>query len=308
MDFSQKTADLIKRMEKCNLSPYVWNEAKIIELLKKSYQLFNLDFPKKISIHKDIFDEKFALSAWSAWSAWSASSASSALSAWSAWSVSLASSAWSASSACDWDWYIFTFEFSQANKVDNENDKKYIQYHELMLEAAENGLGYFVEWEDTLYLVPKPQVRIDERNRFHSEIEPAIQWKDGKKFYFLNGVNLEKDLWQKIVNKTIPTAEAIKLENQEHRTLALQYIGGEKLEQDLGGVVKCRDIYGQLIELTKLQDFNGKNYLYYKAIDPSKGKYIYLRTHPDIKTPTEAMTRAYRLEQWNLIYQPISRT
>ena len=152
-------------------------------------------------------------------------------------------------------------------------------------------------------------LKVDGRNRPHSEVGPSHRWRDGFEIYHLNGVRLHKELWQSIVNRTIPTKDAIQLKNQEHRTLALQYIGGSKLEKDLGGVVKSKDEYGSLIELTELKDQNGRNYLYYKAIDPSKNEYIYLRTHPDTITPTEAMYRAYKLDAVGIKnYQPNLRT
>jgi len=77
----------------------------------------------------------------------------------------------------------------------DENDKKYLEYSELLLEALEAGLGYRVEWEDVLYLAPCPIVKIEEQNRFHSTKEPAIRWKGGREFYYLHGVNFEKKWW-----------------------------------------------------------------------------------------------------------------
>jgi len=179
---------------------------------------------------------------------------------------------------------------------------------ELLLQAKEAGLGYIIDDPDTniLYVAPNPVVRIEE-NQFHSELGPAIKFAT-KDLYFLKGIRLEKDLWQKIVNRTISTEEAIKLENTEHRALALQYLGGEKLEQDLGGVEVGKDNYGRIVELTKLQDSEGKNYRYYVAIDPSKNKPVYLRTRPDISSPEEAMTLAYHLGRWGITYQPTLRT
>ena len=141
----------------------------------------------------------------------------------------------------------------------------------------------------------------------HSEVEAAIQWRDGFEFHYLNGVYLPKELWQKIVSKTIPAQEAIKLENQEHRTLALQYIGGEKLMTDLGGKIIGKDQYGEIIELN-LKDTQGKKFRYYVAVDPSKNEKIYLRTWPDVESPKDAMTRAYRLGRLELTYEPESRT
>ena len=102
-----------------------------------------------------------------------------------------------------------------------------------MLEAMENGLGYLVEWKDTLYLVPKPQVKIDERNRFHSETEPSIQWKDGAKLYYLNGINFDEDLWKKIVSKTITAQEILKIDNMEKKMMAFSKCEPKKFLTEL---------------------------------------------------------------------------
>ena len=168
-----------------------------------------------------------AMSARSAWSAWSASSASSARSArsasWSAWSARFASS----SLDYDFDWYIFVFQYKedQTDNPINENDIKYLEYCELLMQAKEAGLGYRVEWEDTLYLVPTPIVRLNEETppQFHSDQLPAIEWKNGEKVYYLDGVHLPKDLWQKIVSKEMSLSEIMKIEISDQRTVALKY-------------------------------------------------------------------------------------
>ena len=58
------------------------------------------------------------------------------------------------------------------------------------MKAIECGVGYRVEYNNTLYLVPDRICRIDEQNRFHSETEPAIFWKGGHDFYYIHGVEV----------------------------------------------------------------------------------------------------------------------
>src|SRR3990167_4828758 len=200
LPYSQKTKDLINRMCRyVERKDFELNKKKAEECLLKTYDLFGLKRPTKLIWCIDIFDEKFEVSARSAWSAWSARSAGSAWSAWSArsagsawsaWSARSAWSAWSARSAwsagfagsagsagsarsAGWTaldrkfyYFVFTYEYCEnPNKEHspNENDRKYLEYSELLLQALEYGLGYRVEWEDTLYLVPTPLVLIDER-------------------------------------------------------------------------------------------------------------------------------------------------
>ena len=114
----------------------------------------------------------------------------------------------------------------------NKNDKIYLEYSELLMQAKEYGVGYRVEWEDTLYLVPTPLVRIDAQNRWHSMKEPAIRWKEGKEFYYLHGVNLDKKLWAKIVSGKMKFKEIMKLDNIEQRMCALKIKGAEELLKD----------------------------------------------------------------------------
>ena len=185
-----------------------------------------------------------ASSASSARSAWLARSASSARSAWSAWSASSAwlarsassassaSSAWSARSArsaldYDFDWFTFSFQYKedQTDSPINENDIKYLEYCELLMQAKEAGVGYRVEWEDTLYLVPNPIVRLNEDTppAYHSDQLPAIAWVGGEELYYLDGVNLPKKMWKKIVSKKMSFSEIMKIEISDQRTVALKY-------------------------------------------------------------------------------------
>ena len=224
MDYSPKTQELIERQcRNAERKDFVLDKKLSEELILKTYDLFGLDRPKKVVWFNDLTSDTWndvASSAWSAWSAWSASSASSARSAW---------SARSALSALDYDfdWYIFTFQYKedQVCAPINENDIKYLEYCELLMSAKEAGLGYRIEWEDTLYLVPTPIVRLNDDTppQFHSDQLPAISWKDGQELYYLDGVNLPKKLWQKIISKEMSFSEIMKIEISDQRTVALKY-------------------------------------------------------------------------------------
>ena len=215
MDYSPKTQELIERQcRNVERKDFVLDKKLSEELILKTYDLFGLDRPKKIVWFDDLTSTE-----------WNniASSASSASSAGSAWS---ARSAWSALDY-DFDWYIFTFQYKedQVCAPINENDIKYLEYCELLMSAKEAGLGYRIEWEDTLYLVPTPIVRLNDDTppQFHSDQLPAISWKDGQELYYLDGVNLPKKLWQKIISKEMSFSEIMKIEISDQRTVALKY-------------------------------------------------------------------------------------
>src|SRR3990167_6262863 len=156
MEYHKKTVELIERMcLNVEREDFTLDKVNGLECLMKTYDLFNLPRPKKVVWVKDVFDKRFVASARSACSA---GSARSAWSAWSAGSAGSARSAWSAGSAgsaldYDFDWYVFEFEYCKNPTSDkpNENDKKYLDYCELLMKAKECGIGYWAECEDILY-------------------------------------------------------------------------------------------------------------------------------------------------------------
>ena len=249
MEYSQKTADLIERQcRNVEREDFTLNKKAAEEALLKTYDIFGLARPKKIVWLKDIFDKKFIKVLDSAWNAWSARSASSARNAWIASSASSARNAWSASSArsawsawiassawialdYDFEWYVFEFEYCQnpTEEKPNENDHKYLEYCELLMQAKEHGMGYRIEWEDVLYCVPTPIVRIDNRNRFHSIKEPAIRWKGGAELHYINGVLFEKKLWQKVFKGKLKPQEVFAIENTEQRRITYELMDKKKM-------------------------------------------------------------------------------
>src|SRR3990167_7226725 len=55
-----ETKALLDRMERCSLLLYRWDEPKILDCIKKIWDLTNTPQPKEIVVCKDIFDERFA--------------------------------------------------------------------------------------------------------------------------------------------------------------------------------------------------------------------------------------------------------
>jgi hypothetical protein len=82
-----------------------------------------------------------------------------------------------------------------------------------------------------LYICPNPVVLLDNQNRFHSEVQAAIYWKDGLEYFFLHGVNFEKEWWEKIVNDTMSPEEIFAINNLEHRRIAYEYMDKSKMKQ-----------------------------------------------------------------------------
>ena len=169
--------------------------------------------------------------------------------------------------------------------------------------------SWFWTFENYVFVSDRPtKLHFNESYRLHSELEPAYEYSDGWAGYYLDGVHLSQELWRKIIDKSLPAKDALAIENQDQRTVAMQYLGGEKILKELDGKKFAKDKYGELWTLD-IKDTNGNPYIYYVAPDPSKNnQMIYLRTAPTVKTPKEAMTRAYRLTRWEMSYNPSVRT
>jgi len=73
-----------------------------------------------------------------------------------------------------------------------------------------------------LIVIENPVVRWED-GRIHSDQLPAIEWKDETGIYFLDGVKFEKELWQKVVSKTMTFKEIMAIEISDQRTVALKY-------------------------------------------------------------------------------------
>ena len=319
---AQEVIDRIKKVTQ-NYGE-IWNEKEVIECMGGYYKELGIEIPKKIEIGNLVFGFTTARdaawgAAWdaardaargAAWdAAWDAAWGAAWDAAWDAARGAAWGAAWDAAWGAAWDaaWGAACLN----TNLKNEKILKFIAIENWILKALENGLGWYFPMKDKLILVPMPKLRINENNQLHSEINPAVEWKkefSDNNFYFLTGVKFDKDLWQEITTKTISFEKAIKLENTEQRIIALKYIGGDKLFKELGGIVKAKDEYGELIELTKLKDIMNKNYLYLKAYDPSEKDYVWLRVNPNCTTPKEAEAQSYRLQMFNVEYQPISRT
>ena len=140
----------------------------------------------------------------------------------------------------------------------------------------------------------------------HNADGPSHLWSDGFGIYHLWGIRFTPEEWKKW--RYADGKEVLKLPNADQRAAVIRAQGAEKILKDCGGKVVATDEYGELLELEGVIDGNGRPYRFLKAFDPAHGQHVYLRCSPDCKTPEEAETRSYRLQNDNLIYKPAFRT
>jgi len=261
MDYSVEKQNLIDRMcLNVERKDFILDKETATECLMKTYDLFNLSRPKKVKWVVDPFDKEFDRSAWSASSAWLALDH-------------------------DFDGYV---KNPDGENKPNENDTKYLEYCELLMQAKEAGAGYRVEWEDTLYIAPTPLIRVDDQNRWHSLTEPAIRWKDGSEYFYLWGVNLEKSLWKKIINKELSFKEIMGLANIEQRMVALKVAGAETMLKESDAKLLDKSSRGN--ELYLIENFfkSSPQAYFTKYVCPSTGRVYVSGIDPEIGKKKDA--------------------
>jgi hypothetical protein len=127
-----------------------------------------------------------------------------------------------------WDlgWVAF-YDFFEQIGIKNESFNKF----KTLIDC---GIYDMIQQNETCFVCGMPEhISRDAQNRLHSTEKPATGWRDGFELYYLHGVLLEKDLWEKITKKEISAIDVLKIENMEQRYIALQELGAEKLLKEL---------------------------------------------------------------------------
>jgi len=317
MNYSKKTAKLLDKM--CKISEresYQLQKKKGAELLLKTFDLFNLPRPKKIKWYIDLDEEFLSMAsmassassayresnAYRAYRAYRASSAYRASNAYRAYRASRASMASSASMDYDFNWFIFSFEYKEnpdEKYLPNENDEKYLEYCDLLLQAKETGIGYWCEWKDILHLVPIPLCCFDEQNRFHSLDKSAIEWPKGEKIYEIHGVIFDKKLWKKVIQNKLSAQEVFAIKNTEQRRLAYGLMDKTKMKELKDYQVLDERKKDEQGNIDKVISFTIKGFdepfIYYNCICPSTGREYFIQIKE--KTCVKAKEQSFGLEK-----------
>ena len=106
-----------------------------------------------------------------------------------------------------------------------------------MRQAHELGLGWVVPANREVLIVPRPAVRsLDGRPAaLHDDTgHKAIEWHDGSGYYFLHGTDFERQLYFDVINGELGIQKVAALENADRRSIALMYMGFQKLVAESG--------------------------------------------------------------------------
>src|SRR3990167_597700 len=287
-----ETKALLERMERCSLLLYRWDEPKILDCIKKIWDLTNTPQPKEIIVCKDIFDKRFARAIARA----RASARAIAIASASASAIAIASaSAIAIAIDYDFDWFCGEVELGK------EGNKKYIEIMEILLQAKEAGLGYLVDDPNTtiLYIAQNPIVRI-ENNNFHSDTFPSIEFTTWSGYY-LNGVSFPQDLWEKVVSKKMPFKDILAIEDVDQRRQAMkygswddfvEYCGAKKIDEYSKMDINANPVHYELWEFPFQKNEDKRVFtktVHFARYDCPSTRDKMVKGVPDVKTVAEAM-------------------
>jgi hypothetical protein len=120
-----------------------------------------------------------------------------------------------------WYWaddLSFADVFVDTKVLSEEKAKELQEYKEIL-----SSQRLAVLTKNIAYVLVAPTIRRDDTGRLHSDQKPAVEWENETGQYYLDGVNLTKEMWQKIISKEMSLLEIMKIEISDIRTVALKY-------------------------------------------------------------------------------------
>ena len=177
-------------------------DEQVIENVQKLYEKANLRKPE-VRVFRDY--EKFVAFDW----------ASVGDSAW----ASVGDSVWASVGAWYWaDDLSFADVFVDTNVLSQEKATE-LQEFKKLLETQRIA----VLLSDIAYVLVAPTIRRNDEGQLHNDQRPAVEWENETGQYYLDGVNLTKEMWARIISKEMSLSEIMKIEISDQRTVALKY-------------------------------------------------------------------------------------
>lgn len=189
-------------------------------------------------------------------------------------------------------WVTYVDMFVQLGIFQNEEFDNYTKF-------LKSGAFLTLTFEDHLIICRRPLfTKVNSKFELHSTDSPAIAWRDGFELFFLNGIQVTKELVMTPASQLDPML-LIKERNAEVRREIVRKMGIERFIQKVGGQdldTWSRDEHTdyRLIKLTNIEGMRlVPVYLIMK--NPSTGLFYAEGVSPDCKTVKEAL--AWRDEE-----------
>lgn len=177
-----------------------------------------------------------------------------------------------------------------------EQTQKMVAYMDLAQSA-----NWIYPYRNICIVSDRPDIVALKNGRIHSDIGPAIRYRDGFSVYGLNGVRVQEWIVETPADAMDP-ARVLALTNVEERLQAIKKMGAHKIIKELNGrsISRKGDEY-ELFEIT----LEGSKEKLLRMKNPSEDKMHYEFVAPEIKTVDQAL--AWRIG-WDTFKEPLAKT
>lgn len=165
-----------------------------------------------------------------------------------------------------------------------------------MVEAYEQGLGYFWVLSDEVVAVPRPVLRV-EAGVLHAADGPAVGWPGGEGLWFWQGIRVPRRAIE--APETLRARDVHEARNLEVRRVLLERMGYDRYlreqqarlvaEDEFGRLWRCAAGPGEFEPLVVVEVLNST-----PERDGSRRRY-FLRVPPRTRTPHEAVAWSFGL-------------
>ena len=208
----------------------------------------------------------------------------------------------------DYGWLSFYTAFEDLGIDLGESKKEFIQFRNLV----KSGVFNMIQLNGLCIVSSLPKhVKRNTRNDLHCENGSAIEWRDGYKQHYLNGVFFPQEMYDKVINKDFQFSERMKIVDVDQRTQAInpkfcdidafiKEVKGELLDEVNKLDVQSNTINYKLYRFPKGTIFQEDAYYCYFDCPSTKKKH--LEGVEVSKTVAEAMAWAedISIEDWKL--------
>jgi hypothetical protein len=115
-----------------------------------------------------------------------------------------------------WLW-IFSF-IEKIGFIKNNDFSRYLEF-------LKKGIWSMLCFDEWCIVTDFPKkIHMDAEKRLHSIDGSSVEWRNGDKNYFINGVSFQRVIWEKVITDNVDPFEILKIQNQEQRQAALSVI------------------------------------------------------------------------------------
>lgn len=160
-----------------------------------------------------------------------------------------------------------------------------------LIELA-NHCGWLSVYEDVVVFQDRPEyIKFDDQDRLHSEVGPAIRYRDGFSVYSWHGVTIPGE-WIENKNYALTPKIALTWENIEQRRAACEILGWSRILRELNATVIDSDAdpqIGVLVEVD-IPDIGREKFL---KVLCGTGREFAIPVPPDMQTALQANAWSY---------------